>query len=152
VPVNLNLNRGCISVNGWFYDLRSDESGTTLDRYQGENFVNRQTYAAFHRPAAGTVTWDEGVAFAAAMQTRNAWVNNEPTLAGSWFEDSVTGNDRFTFETTVNGVPTQFVFVTEACPASEARARVITRGREENILAPGRIVASRPKTSSGARP
>jgi hypothetical protein len=38
-------------------------------------------------------------------------------LAGSWFEDSVTGNDRFTFETTVNGVPTQFVFVTEACPA-----------------------------------
>jgi hypothetical protein len=117
VPVNLNLNRGCISVNGWFYDLRSDESGTTLDRYQGETFVNRQTYAAFHRPAAGTVTWDEGVAFAAAMQTRNAWVNNEPTLAGSWFEDSVTGNDRFTFETTVNGVPTQFVFVTEACPA-----------------------------------
>jgi hypothetical protein len=110
------MNRGCISVNGWFYDLRSDDAGATLDRYQGTTFVNREAYAAFHRPAAGTLTWDEGVAFAAAMQTRNAWVNSEPTSAATWFEDSATGNDRFTFVTTVNGVPTQFVFTTEACP------------------------------------
>jgi hypothetical protein len=154
VPVrrstDLNLNRGCISVNGWFYDLRSDESGTTLDRYQGE--ILREPpdvrgvpptgvqcepgvcgFSPFHstrlrvtvtrgvgrspRPTLAPGGPIPGVAFAAAMQTRNAWVNNEQTLAGSWFEDSVTGNDRFTFETTVNGVPTQFVFVTEACPA-----------------------------------
>jgi hypothetical protein len=112
----VDLNRGCISNNGWFYELRSDPSGTTLDRYQGETFVDRQTYAAFHRPAAGTVTWDEGVAFAAAMQTRNAWLNTEQTSAATWFEDSVTGNDRFTWFTTVNGAPTEFIFATEACP------------------------------------
>jgi hypothetical protein len=112
----VDLNRGCISNNGFFYELRSDPSGTTLNRFEGDVLVNSQTYAAFHRPAAGTVTWDEGVAFAAAMQTRNAWLNNEPTLAATWFEDSVTGNDRFTFVTTVNGAPTQFIFATEACP------------------------------------
>jgi hypothetical protein len=109
------MNRGCISYNGWYYDLRSDASGTTLDRYQGSTFVDRQTYAAFHEPAAGTTTWDEGVAFAAAMQTRNAWLNNEQTRAATWFQDPTTGNDRFTFSTTVGGAPTDFVFATEAC-------------------------------------
>ncbi len=110
-----SVNRGCISSNGWFYDLRSDASGTTLDRYQGSTFVDRQTYAAFNRPAAGTTTWDEGVAFAAAMQTRNAWLNTEATSSASWFGDGSTGNDRFTFVTTVNGQPVQYVFATEAC-------------------------------------
>jgi hypothetical protein len=109
------MNRGCISYNGWYYDLRSDASGTTLDRYQGSTFVDRQTYAAFHEPAAGTTTWDEGVAFAAAMQTRNAWLNNEQTRAATWFQDPTTGNDRITFSTTVGGAPTDFVFATEAC-------------------------------------
>jgi hypothetical protein len=107
--------RGCISNDGWFYDLRADASGTTLDRYQGSTFVDRQTYAAFHEPAAGTTVWDEGVAFAAAMQTRNAWLNNEQTSAATWFQDPTTGNDRITFSTTVNGAPTDFIFATEAC-------------------------------------
>jgi hypothetical protein len=106
---------GCISYNGWYYDLRSDASGTTLDRYQGSTFMDRQTYAAFHEPAAGTTVWDEGVAFAAAMQTRYAWLNNEQTSAATWFQDPTTGNDRITFSTTVNGAPTDFIFATEAC-------------------------------------
>jgi hypothetical protein len=115
VPTSAVMLRGCISNDGWFYDLRSDASGTRLDRYQGSTFVDRQTYAAFHEPAAGTTTWDEGVAFAAAMQTRNAWLNNEQTSAATWFQDPTTGNDRITFSTTVNGAPTDFIFATEAC-------------------------------------
>ncbi len=108
-------HRGCTSYNGWFYDLRSSAAGTTLDRYQGATFVDRNNYAAFTMPAAGTTTWDEGVAFAATMQTRNAWLNNEQTSAATWFVDSATGNDRFSWSTTVNGQPVQFTFTTEAC-------------------------------------
>jgi hypothetical protein len=50
------------------------------------------------------------------MQTRNAWLNTEQTSAATWFQAPVTGNDRFTWFTTVGGAPTQFVFATEACP------------------------------------
>lgn len=103
-------HRGCISHNGWFYDLSSDASVTTLDRYQGTTFIDRNQYAPFHLPAAGTTTWDEGVAFAATMQTRNAWLYSEQTAAGSWVVNSA--GTIWTF-TNANGA--QFSFTTNAC-------------------------------------
>ena len=106
-------HRACTSYNGWFYDLSSDASITTLDRYQGTTFVNRQTYAPFNLPAPGTSVWDEGVAFAATMQTRNSWLNSEQTSAASWVVNN--GNTVWRWSTTVNGAPVQFTFTTEAC-------------------------------------
>jgi hypothetical protein len=107
------VHRGCISYNGWFYDLKSDATITTLDRYQGTTFVDRQQYSPFHMPAEDTSAWDEGVAFAATMQTRNAWLNSEQTSAATWVVNG--GVDTFTWSTTVNGAPVQFSFTTSAC-------------------------------------
>jgi hypothetical protein len=64
--------------------------GTTLDRWTldgGAAYVDRNSYAAFAvaadvQPSGFRVAaWDEGVdedvAFAAAMQSRNSWLNEE---------------------------------------------------------------------------
>jgi leishmanolysin len=111
---NPSLHRACVAHNGFFYELTSDASITTLDRYQSSVLVDRQHYSAFHVPAPGTTTWDEGVGFAATMQTRNAWLNAESTAAASWVQDSA-GADTWTWSTTVNGAPTQFVFTKSNC-------------------------------------
>jgi len=119
-PTEGTSYRGCTSYNGFFYDLRSDPSGTTLNRYQGNALVNSQAYAAFHLPEAGLPNWDEGVAFAAAMQTRNAWLNNEPTSKATWVHD--VNSDSWMWFTTVNGVPNQFEFTTANCQAAPPTA------------------------------
>ncbi len=105
-------HRGCISHNGWFYDLSSDASVTTLDRYQGSTFIDRNNYAPFHLPAAGTTAWSEGVGFANTMQSRNVWMYGQATSAASW-EQNAAG-DRMIF-TGVDGA--QYIFTTSNCAA-----------------------------------
>jgi hypothetical protein len=108
------LHRACLSRNGFYYDLRSDSATTTFDKYQGSTLLNRQNYGPFTVPTPGSTTWDEGVGFAATMQTRNAWLNNEPTQAATWVQ-AANGDDTWTWSTTVNGAPTQFVFARSNC-------------------------------------
>jgi hypothetical protein len=105
------------SGNGKYYDLKTDDTITTLERYGGTTFEDRQQYAPFHMPAPGTNTWDEGVSYAATMQTRNAWLNNEPTSRATWDFNSATGEDTWTWYTTVNGQAVTFVFKTSNCRA-----------------------------------
>jgi hypothetical protein len=121
----------------WYYDLRSDTAdqaaGTTLDRWLvngAVTYVDRQRYGAFHEPAAGTTTWDEGVAFAATMQTRHAWLNTEQTKAAVWVADPASGDVTWIFRTTVNGGAQDYTFTTGQCkdltpgnpPATDAPA------------------------------
>jgi hypothetical protein len=115
-------HRACLQASSgghtWYYDLRSDVSGTTLDRWKindGAIYVDRNSYAAFHLPEGGRSTWDEGVAFAATMQTRNAWLNSEPTNTATWVYDGSAGEDTMTWKTTVSGRPQDFVFRTGQC-------------------------------------
>jgi hypothetical protein len=77
--------------------------------------VNRETYAALHQPATGTSAWDEGVAFAATMQTRHSWLSDQQTTAAAWARSG--GVDSLTWWTTLNGQPIQFIFTSSACPA-----------------------------------
>jgi hypothetical protein len=113
--VSAYAHHACLSYGGKYYDLLTDGSTTNLDRYNGQTFERRESYAAFHMPAPGTNTWDEGVGFAATMQTRNAWLNNEPTSRATWDFDAQTGEDTWTWWTTVNGQPVTFVFKTSNC-------------------------------------
>jgi hypothetical protein len=47
------------------------------------------------------------------MQTRNSWLNNEPTSAATWVHSA--NSDIWMWFTTVNGVPNQFEFTTAKC-------------------------------------
>jgi hypothetical protein len=116
-PTRTGEHRACLVYNGKYYDLDTDPSGTSLERFVGTAFQDRQRYGPFNMPAAGTNTWDEGVGFAATMQTRNAWLNSEPTSRATWDFDAQTGEDTWTWWTTVNGQPVTFVFKTSNCRA-----------------------------------
>jgi hypothetical protein len=121
-PALQEPHRACIQASSggrtWYYDLRADAAGTTLDRWTldgGAAYIDRNSYAALHLPEGGSTAWDEGVSFAATMQTRNAWLNTEQTNAANWVYDAAAGHDTMTFHTTVNGGAQEFVFRTSQC-------------------------------------
>jgi len=105
----------CISAGGHLYEITSDSngggSGTTLTRHNSDGSVmDVNTYAAFQGPPTGTSNWDEGVAFAATMQTRNVWLYNSQTPSATWV---VSGSDAtLTFNSASDG---NFVFTTANC-------------------------------------
>jgi hypothetical protein len=115
-------HRACLQASSagrtWYYDIRTDDRGPARDPgvvVDNPQYEDTNTYAAFHLPEGERSVWDEGVAFAATMQSRNAWLNNEPTTAAEWVYDSSTGEDVMTFHTTVDGGLQDYIFRTNQC-------------------------------------
>jgi hypothetical protein len=104
--------RVCLIFNAKYYDIRTEPTGTTLERWSGGQMLDSNWFATLNKPEPGAM-WGEGVAFAATMQTRHVWVNEELNSPASWAV--VNGEDVWTFDTTINGSPTQLVFRTSAC-------------------------------------
>jgi len=105
----------CISAGGKLYEITSDSngggSGTTMKRYNSDGSVmDVNQYAAFQGPPTGTSNWDEGVAFAATMQTRNAWLYASQTPSATWVVSG--GSATLTFNSASDG---SFVFTTANC-------------------------------------
>jgi hypothetical protein len=110
--------RACGSFGGIFYDIRSVVNGggsdTTMKRFNADGSLKDvNQYAAFQGPPQGTSNWDEGVAFAATMQTRNAWMYSSQTPSATWVQNA-PGVYTWTFNSASEG---SFAFGTNACPA-----------------------------------
>jgi hypothetical protein len=112
------LQFGLSSAGSIYYDIQVDASGTVLKRYNmatnPPTFIDTNWYASLRMPPSGSV-WNDGVAYAATMQSRNVWVNTEPTSAAYWHRDSATGQDTWRFETTIYGGPVTLTFRTTQC-------------------------------------
>jgi hypothetical protein len=118
----------CLEYNSNYYDLTSTPSGTTLDRYQGDSLVNSQTVRGVP-PASGAGTIMPGTKashFAAAMQTRNSWLNSEQTSKATWVHSA--NSDSWMWYTTVKGVPNQFEFTAAKCRSATTAAAPTTAG------------------------
>jgi hypothetical protein len=155
-------HRACLQASSgghwWYYHVRSSASGTTLDRWiinGAASYVDRNSYAAFHLPEGGRSAWDEGVAFAATMQTRNAWLNSEPINSATWLYNGDAGQDTMTWKTTVAGRPQDYIFRTSQClnlsppaPATD----VPSEGQQPDTEAPApSVLHACLEASSGGR-
>jgi hypothetical protein len=104
------------SAGSIYYDIRVDPSGTVLKRYNmatnPPTFIDSNWYASLQQPPSGSV-WNDGVAYAATMQTRHVWVNMEPTSAAYW--DRNGAEDTWRFITTLGGAAATLTFRTSQC-------------------------------------
>jgi hypothetical protein len=116
-------HRVCLLYTGGdvptFYDISTgDGSLTEMKRWDMSKsppqLLDTNTYAELHQPNPPGSHWGDGVAFAATMQTRHAWINMDPTTSGWWDILSPT-SDRWRFQTTVNGNAVELVFTTANC-------------------------------------
>jgi hypothetical protein len=107
-----------VAARSFYYDITVDASGTLLKRFNlatnPPSLIDSYQHGPLQLPPSGSM-WVEGVAFAGAVQTHNAWVNNEATSAAYWDRDVATSEDTWRFETTLRGAPTSFTFTTSQC-------------------------------------
>lgn len=87
---------------GTYYDITTDASQTVMKRYNmatnPPTLIDVNNYAALAKPNPQGSNFDVGVAFAATMQTRNAWMYpaSSQTSGAFWDELGVDG-DRWRF-------------------------------------------------------
>jgi hypothetical protein len=117
-------HRVCLKYNApsgasTYFDIRTDAAETRMHRWNmatnPPTYLNVNTYAALHLPSPLGSMWGEGVAFAATMQTRNAWTNMEPNVEAWWEVDYDNYKDKWIFKSTVDGSPKDFVFRSQNC-------------------------------------
>ena len=117
VPPPPAVHHVCLQVGSVYYDITADASSTTLKRWNTAvspaTLIDTNGFAALHQPASPSDMWGEGVAYAATMQTRSAWVNTDPNPAAYW--EAGSGVDTWRFQSTVSGAPVEFVFRTSQC-------------------------------------
>ena len=116
----VNAAHVCLQYGTSYYDLTTDPSaGTVMKRYNTAvnppALIDTNTFAALHQTANSGDYWHEGVDFVAAMQTRLAWINQQPNAPAYWDHDRNTGADTWRFQTTINGSPVELAFRSTQC-------------------------------------
>jgi hypothetical protein len=110
----------------YYYEINSDPSndanGTSYERYLVEDgmdsFVDRNWFAALRVPE-GSLSWNQGLQFADAMQSRGMWPPyQDSTEWASIVYDEESGEYNLTF-TAVNGSEMEYVFSTQQCRSKE---------------------------------
>jgi hypothetical protein len=70
-----------------------------------DDFVDSNQFAPLREPD-GDLPWHQGVQIVEAMQSRGAWINEEPTTSASIEHDDVSGDVTLTFHTTLHAACT----------------------------------------------